>query len=119
MPPSMTMFYFIGTGKQLKEEIARRKLSADYVREIASFKRRTSGIITGSMLLYVISYLSGGAADTGKLLPAAASPWIHLGLSVVTLFALGISAVRQISAIGDNVRLILRVADDSTSHETT
>lgn len=64
---SMILFYFIGSGKTLKEAVAANNLSSHYVEKTKEFKRITSPLATYTMLAAVALACLGGAAQVGKL----------------------------------------------------
>lgn len=88
---SMVIFFFIGTGKLVKEEVAalpeeeRRKVLA----ALSRFKRQTSPPATFALLSAIAVFVLGGAVHT-KALPA----WTHLGsaLAAVALHAWALTA---------------------------
>jgi hypothetical protein len=100
---SMVIFYFIGTGRLVKDETAgypetdrRRILTA-----LSDLKRRTSPAATFSLASAIGVFVLGGAVHT-RALP----PWTHLAASVLAL-ALHVWALRaEWSAFGDNTRLM-------------
>jgi len=77
---SMVIFYFIGTGKLVKEEIAsfpegeRRAVLA----ALRRFKAKTSPAATFSLLAAIGVFVLGGAVHTSAL-----PPWTHLASSIV------------------------------------
>src|SRR5258706_15965553 len=80
---SMVLFFFIGTGKLLKEAAARRPDPAgrDYIlRKVRELKMRTSGIATLAPLSALVSPLFGGPVPTGR--PPARPP---LGAAVFAI----------------------------------
>jgi hypothetical protein len=73
---SMVLFFFIGTGKMLKEAAAKRPDAAgrDYIlARVKGFKVRTSALCTFAPLSALTAGLLGVTAHTGKT-PA----WLHL-----------------------------------------
>ena len=92
---SMVLFFFIGTGKLLKEAAASRPDAAgrDYIlSRVREFKRRTSGLATLAPLSALGAGLLGAAAQTGRL-----PGWVHLvaalGAIYVHLVAFGSEVV--------------------------
>ncbi len=80
---SMVLFFFIGTGKLLKEAAARRPDpdGRDYIlRRVREFKRRTSAIATFAPLSALAAGLLGAGAHTG-----ATPAWLHLASAVLTI----------------------------------
>jgi len=79
---SMVIFYFIGTGRLVKDEIAdwpeekRRPVLA----ALRRFKARTSPPATFSLLTAIGVFVAGGAVHT-RALP----PWTHLSASVLAV----------------------------------
>ena len=71
---SMVIFYFIGTGRLVKDEIARYPETdrARILSALSGFKRRTSPPATLALLSAIAVFVLGGAAHT-RFLPA----WTH------------------------------------------
>jgi len=61
------MFYFIGSGKTLKEAVEEHKLSPNYIHETKVYKRITSPLATYAMLAAVLMACFGGAVQVGKM----------------------------------------------------
>ncbi len=79
---SMVIFFFIGTGRLVKDEIvgfpeAQRRTVLDALR---GFKRRTSPPATFALLSAIAVFVLGGAAHT-RALPG----WVHTAASVVAV----------------------------------
>lgn len=77
---SMVIFFFIGTGRLVKDEIvsfpeAERRAA---LRALRGFKRKTSPPATFALLSAIAVFVLGGAVHT-KALP----PWTHLSASVI------------------------------------
>ena len=100
---SMVLFFFIGTGRLVKDEIAgypeperRRVLDA-----LRRFKRRTSPPATFALLSAIGVFVLGGAAHT-----SAVAPWVHLAAALAAvathLWALG----AEWTTFLDNARLM-------------
>ncbi len=104
MAHSMTMFYFIGTGKVVREAAAEHGLDGSWVEETRSYKRRTFGWATYTLGAIVLVPILGGAVDTG-LLPA----WVHGGLGVVTVAMAGWASYLEIVCISRNLTLLDRL----------
>ncbi len=100
---SMVIFYFIGTGRLVKDETAafaaneRRAI----LRALSGFKRRTSPPATFALLSAIAVFVLGGAAHTRAL-----APWVHLAASgaAVLLHAWALSA--EWRAFGENTALM-------------
>ncbi|HTY41051.1 MAG TPA: hypothetical protein VMH79_04180 [Thermoanaerobaculia bacterium] len=100
---SMVLFFFIGTGRLVKDEIVgypeperRAVLGA-----LRRFKRRTSPPATFALLSAIAVFVLGGAAHT-----SAVPPWVHLAAAITAvathLWALG----ADWTAFLDNARLM-------------
>ncbi|MGH9364805.1 MAG: hypothetical protein ACRD1B_06015 [Thermoanaerobaculia bacterium] len=100
---SMVIFYFIGTGKLVKDETTRlpeslRKIILEALRR---FKRQTSPPATFALASAIAVFVLGGAVHT-RALPA----WVHLASSVLAV-ALHVWALfAESRAFADNHRLM-------------
>lgn len=83
---SITMFYFIGSGKTLKEAVAANNLDPAYIEKTKVFKRITSPLATYTMLAAVVLACLGGAAQVGKVNPRLheVTAWVTLLLHIWT-----------------------------------
>ncbi|HUO84060.1 MAG TPA: hypothetical protein VM534_03010 [Thermoanaerobaculia bacterium] len=77
---SMTMFFFIGTGKEIKEKAEDEEDRADIVRQTKVFKARVFPAAFYSMVILGITFILGGGVHRGQI-----PPWVHLVLSLLTL----------------------------------
>jgi hypothetical protein len=100
---SMVIFFFIGTGRLVKDETAaypeaerRRILTA-----LADLKRRTSPAATFSLMSAIGVFVLGGAVHT-RALPS----WTHLAASVIALALHVWALLAEWKAFGDNARLM-------------
>src|SRR5262245_48110296 len=57
---SMTMFYFIGTGKQVKDLVANNSIGADFIQRTKLFKARVFPPALWAMLLTMAAMIIGG-----------------------------------------------------------
>jgi hypothetical protein len=100
---SMVLFYFIGTGRLVKDEIAsypeadRRPI----LRELARFKAKTSPPATFSLLTAIAVFVLGGAVHT-RALP----PWTHLAASAAAIATHAWAITAEWKAFGENHRLM-------------
>src|SRR5690242_4108582 len=69
---SMTMFYFIGTGKHVKDLVAQQPSGNDFVRRTKVFKARVFPPALWAMLFTMATMIIGGGVDT-RMIPA----WAH------------------------------------------
>jgi hypothetical protein len=99
----MVIFFFIGTGRLVKDETAdypeaeRRRI----LRALADLKRRTSPAATFSLLSAIAVFVLGGAVHT-RALPS----WTHLAASVVAVALHVWALLVEWKAFGDNARLM-------------
>ena len=100
---SMVIFYFIGTGRLVKEEI--RGLSEEEQRPILSalrrFKARTSPPATFALLSAITVFVVGAAVHT-RALPS----WAHLAASALALAVHGWAFVAEWRVFAENNRLM-------------
>jgi hypothetical protein len=100
---SMVIFFFIGTGRLVKDETAqypeaeRRRV----LRALADFKRRTSPPATFALLASIAVFVLGGAVHT-RALPS----WTHLAASIAALLLHVWALQAEWRAFGDNARLM-------------
>jgi hypothetical protein len=100
---SMVIFYFIGTGKLVKDETAnfpeteRRRILAT----LKDLKRRTSPAATFALLSSIAVFVLGGAVHT-RALPS----WTHLSASLGALAIHVWALAAEWRAFGDNARLM-------------
>ena len=100
---SMVIFYFIGTGKLVKDETAnfpeteRRRILA----KLSDLKRRTSPAATFALLSSIVVFVLGGAVHT-RALPS----WTHLSASLGALAIHVWAFAAEWRAFGDNARLM-------------
>lgn len=94
---SLTMFYFIGSGKTLKEAVKEHGLSESYNEKARKFKMITSPLQTYTMLLAVLMACLGGAAQVGKI-----SRYWHEGTAWLTLVLHLWTCVQEVRCIIQN-----------------
>jgi hypothetical protein len=96
---SMVLFYFIGTGKTLKEIVARFGLEPEILRQIRWFKAQTSGPLTLACAAVITSSALGGRILIGQ----SSTPhfWAAALTVVLNTWAVG----REVRSIALNVGL--------------
>ncbi len=96
---SMVIFYFVGTGRLVKDEIAiwPEEQRRPILKALAGFKRRTSPAATLALASAIGVFVLGGAAHT-RALPA----WTHLAASVAALAANLWAFVAEFAAFSEN-----------------
>jgi hypothetical protein len=78
---SMTMFYFIGMGKQVKDLVANQPVAGDFVGRTRRFKAKVFPPATWAILFTMATMIIGGGVDT-RVLP----PIVHSVLAAVALY---------------------------------
>jgi hypothetical protein len=100
------MFYFIGTGSQIKELVKEKGLPVELWRKTVEFKNRLFGWISAAILLVMATFILGGGVDTGVL-----PRWTHGALALASVLVNGIALRKELPALSGNEALLGRVAD--------
>jgi hypothetical protein len=95
---SMTMFFFIGTGKEIKEAANNDAL---VVQRTKLFKTRVFPAAMYAMLVLMVTFIMGGGVATGKT-----PKWLHLSLTAATLVMYGRAYWVQLQAMQENAGLM-------------
>ena len=104
---SMTMFFFIGTGKQLKDKAKGGKNEADVRQATRALTMRISPTATYAMAALMITFIMGGGVSTGKT-----PRWLHLTLSAATIVLYARAYWVEIQAMERNARLMEQYLSD-------
>lgn len=78
---SMTMFYFIGTGKQVKDLVANHPSGKEFIQRTKVFKARVFPPALWAMLFTMATMILGGGVDT-RVIPA----FVHTLLAAAALY---------------------------------
>ena len=78
---SMTMFYFIGTGKHVKDLVASQPGGSEFIRRTKVFKMKVFPPALWAMLTTMAAMIVGGGVHT-RIVPW----WVHLALAAVALY---------------------------------
>ena len=78
---SMTMFYFIGMGKQVKDLVAGGPMAQEFIPRTKVFKARFFPPSLWAMLFTMATMILGGGVHT-KVIP----PIVHTGLAAAALY---------------------------------
>ncbi len=100
---SMVLFFFIGTGKLLKEAAGKRPDAAgrDHIlRRVKEFKVRTSALATLTPLSALAAGLLGAGAHTGTT-----PVWLHLWSAVLTILLHVVAFGREVVAMAETNQL--------------
>jgi hypothetical protein len=101
---SMTMFYFLGKAKAVREAAAEGGLSRDYERRIAVVRAPVFSAATVAMLATMATALVGASVDTG-IVPSS----VHAVLAFACLLA-NLRAVQlEIRALTESARVVAEV----------
>lgn len=77
---SMTIFYFIGTGREIREEAGGRPDEHDLLRETKLFKKRVFPTAVWAIAAIITTFVLGGGVYTGRF-----PIWLHVTLAAITL----------------------------------
>lgn len=94
---SMTMFFFIGTGKEIKDKTTDKEAIA----ETRQFKARVFPAALYAMLAIMVTFILGGGVHTGKL-----PIWTHRTLVAISLIMFLRAYVIEHRAMEANARLM-------------
>ena len=100
---SMVLFFFIGTGRLVKDEIGAlpQPQRAAVLDALRGFKRRTSAPATLALASSIAVFVLGGAVHTRAL-----APWVHLAASIAAVAAHLWALIAEWAAFLDNGRLM-------------
>jgi ABC-type multidrug transport system permease subunit len=104
---SMTLFFFIGTGKQLKDK-TQGSPDADAVRNATrALTMRVSPAATYAMVLLMITFIMGGGVAAGRT-----PHWLHISLSIATVAMYGRAYWVELQAMMENAGLMEKYLRD-------
>ena len=101
---SMTMFFFIGTGKEIKEK---SNENPDAVRKTRAFKSQVFPAAMYAIGALMVTFIMGGGVGSGKT-----PRWLHDALATVTLVLYGRAYYVQLRAMDENARLMEKYLAD-------
>ncbi|MFP5246734.1 MAG: hypothetical protein ACLGH0_08570 [Thermoanaerobaculia bacterium] len=97
---SMTMFFFIGTGKELKDK---SNQDAAIVQQTRAFKNRVFPSAMWAMATIMVTFITGGGVGNGRT-----PVWLHDALAALSIFMYARAYVIQIRAMNENATLMER-----------
>ena len=97
---SMTMFFFIGTGKELKDASDQ---DADVVQRTRAFKSKVFPAAMWAMAAIMVTFITGGGVGQGKT-----PVWLHDALAALSIVMFARAYVIQIRAMNENATLMAR-----------
>ena len=98
---SMTMFFFIGTGKQLKDKAAGTKGEAAVRAATRAMAMKVSPAATFAMAVLMVAFITGGGVATGKT-----PQWLHLTLVIASVVMYARAYWIEINAMLQNAKLM-------------
>jgi hypothetical protein len=101
---SMTMFFFIGTGKELKDA---SQQDATVVQRTRDFKAHVFPTAFYSMAVLMVTFIMGGGVSRG-LTPH----WLHIALTIASIAMYGRAYWVQIKAMEENAKLMVKYLAD-------
>jgi hypothetical protein len=101
---SMTMFFFIGTGKEIKEKSNQDPAA---VQETKAFKTRVFPAAMWAIAAIMVTFIMGGGVAHGQT-----PVWLHIALAAASLYAFGRAYWIQIRAMDANAKLMERYLSD-------
>jgi hypothetical protein len=101
---SMTMFFFIGSGKELKEK---SDGDAGVVRSTRHFKTRVFPAAMWAMASIMVAFIMGGGVATGR------TPlWLHDALAALSVVLFARAYWVEIQAMNENATLMEKYLKD-------
>jgi predicted PurR-regulated permease PerM len=107
---SMTMFFFIGTGKQLKDSVKGTADEEPVRRSIRALKSRVFPIATYATAVLMVTFIMGGGVRMGQT-----PRWLHDALAFASLVMFLRAYWMQINAMNDNAELMEKYMKDQGS----
>lgn len=101
---SMTMFFFIGTGKELKEK---SEQDEGVVQRTKAFKSQVFPAAMYAMAAIMITFITGGGVGSGRT-----PVWLHDVLSALSIVMYARAYWVQIRAMNENANLMERYLRD-------
>jgi hypothetical protein len=95
---SMTMFFFIGTGKEIKEKANN---DAGVVQKTRAFKSRVFPAAMWAIAALMVTFIMGGGVASGKT-----PRWLHDALALITFIFLARAYVLELRAMMENATLM-------------
>lgn len=100
---SMTMFFFIGTGKQLKDKTGGTEQEAEVKAATRRFSMVVSPAATFAMAVLMVTFIMGGGVSSGKT-----PVWLHDVLAFASLLMYARAYWIEVRLMDENARLMER-----------
>ena len=101
---SMTMFYFIGKGRAIRDAVTEGGLTTDAVVRAAALRGPVFKLATVAMALTMVTAIIGGGVDTG-VIPGG----FHAMLAVLAIGANGVALRAIVHALTESTRIVDQV----------
>jgi hypothetical protein len=101
----MSIFYFIGTAKQVKDLMAEHPKKTEFIQRTRQFKSRVFPPATWAILFTMAAFIVGAGVDT-RVVPV----WIHSSLALLALLANAYALLREFQYMSRNNILLDEVA---------
>lgn len=101
---SMTMFFFIGTGKEIKDAA---KNDEAVVQRTKAFKTKVFPTATYAMAVLMVTFIMGGGVASAKT-----PRWVHLGMAIASIAMYGRAYWVQLQAMTENANLMEKYLRD-------
>jgi len=98
---SMMMFFFIGTGRQLKDATQGSELEAEVKAATRRFSMNVSPAATFAMAVLMVTFIMGGGVASGKT-----PRWLHDAMSLATIVLYARAYWIEVNAVNENARLM-------------
>lgn len=104
---SMTMFFFIGTGKEIKDKVKGAEDEPSIVQRTRQFKSKVFPAAMYAMVALMVTFITGGGVASGKT-----PRWLHDALSFGTLIVFIYAYWVQLQAMMSNADLMQKYLRD-------
>jgi hypothetical protein len=101
---SMTMFFFIGTGKEIKEKSNQDPVA---VQKTRAFKSKVFPAAMYAIAILMVTFIMGGGVASGKT-----PRWLHDTLAAATIILFARAYYVQLRAMDENARLMEKYLSD-------
>ena len=104
---SMTLFFFIGTGKQLKDKVKDTPDEPAVKAATRALTMRVSPAATYAMFVLMVTFITGGGVGSGKT-----PRWLHDALTIATIVMFARAYWVQINAMTKSADLMEKYLRD-------
>jgi hypothetical protein len=104
---SMTMFFFIGTGRQLKDKAEGAAHEAEVKAATRRFSMKVSPAATFAMAVLMVTFIMGGGVTSGKT-----PVWLHNILAAASIILYARAYWIEVRLMDENAKLMERYLAD-------